>query len=126
MSRRTRRNLASVAASTTRLALAVPEVVSHRMMRAALAGSTLSARDRKEFSLMGAEKVTAFYESWGAMMLESSMALARLWWSPQSWMSPRRLSSHYQDMALSMLGKGLVPIQRRASANAARLRRVRA
>jgi len=124
MPRRTR-NLQSLARSTAGLALAVPEVVSHRVMRAALAGPVLSARDRREFQLMGTEKVMAFYESWGAMMVESSMAFMRLWTSPQWWLSPRRLSSHYQDVALGMMSRGMVPIQRAASANATRLRKVR-
>ena len=82
---------------------------------------------------MGAEKVAAFYESWGAMFLEGYLASMRLWASPAWWLSltgtpgsvARRISTQQGDMALAIASRGLAPIQRRATANAARLRRAR-
>jgi hypothetical protein len=128
-----RRNLRSLARRSSSLALAVPEVVAHRMARGWLAGPSPSQRDRKEFHLMGAEKVAAFYESWAAMFVQNYLATMRLWWSPAWWTTltgnprgaARRLSSHQRDTALAMMTAGLAPISRRAVANAARLRRKR-
>ena len=82
---------------------------------------------------MGAEKVAAFQESWAAMFMQGYLATLRLWSSPAWWMAlaanprgaARRLSSHQHDTALAMMTGGLAPISRRATANAARLRRKR-
>ncbi len=65
-----RRPSSSLSAKTTELALAVPQVVAHRLLRMAHAGPHLSARDRKEFARMIAEKNSAFGESWNAMALQ--------------------------------------------------------
>ncbi|HWH40202.1 MAG TPA: polyhydroxyalkanoate granule-associated phasin [Usitatibacter sp.] len=127
------RNMRSLARRSSSLALAVPEVVAHRVSRAMLAGASPSAADRREFHLMGAEKVAAFYESWGAMFMQNYLASVRLWSSPGMWMSlmanprgaARRLTSHQHDTALAMMTGGLAPISRRAVANATRLRRKR-
>ena len=54
----------SLHTQTEELAWAVPWVVPHRMARMALAGAPPSARDRREFQLMGAEKLAVFQESW--------------------------------------------------------------
>ena len=123
----------SLARRSSSLALAVPEVVAHRVSRAMLAGASPSAADRREFHLMGAEKVAAFYESWGAMFMQNYLASVRLWSSPGMWMSlmanprgaARRLTSHQHDTALAMMTGGLAPISRRAVANATRMRRKR-
>ncbi len=64
-SRRTRKTQSIMTA--VELAFAVPQVVAHRVTRMALAGPTLSERDRKEFQRMGAEKAAAFNASWNAM-----------------------------------------------------------
>jgi hypothetical protein len=47
----------------------------------ALAGPTLSERDRAEFRLMGAEKTAAFAASWNAMALQAFRAQQALWLS---------------------------------------------
>jgi hypothetical protein len=52
------------------LAMTAPQVMSIRLMNMALAGASPSARDHREFHLMGAEKLVTFYESWNAMWLE--------------------------------------------------------
>ena len=72
-SRRMRRT-SSLAAKTAELAFAIPQVVAHRMTRMAMAGPSLSDRDRKEFQLMSAEKTAAFTESWNAMNMQAIRA----------------------------------------------------
>ena len=122
-----------VARHSLGLAFAVPEVMSQRLLRLWLAGPAPSARDRREFARMGAEKLPAFYASWQAMVLalyraNLRLACAPLWWlslyaSPH--LAPGRFAARGQRTALAVLGHGLAPLHRRAAANASRLRRVR-
>jgi hypothetical protein len=51
---------------TFELSIAAPQVIAHRLTRMALAGSSPSARDRKEFTGMVMEKQVAFMRSWMA------------------------------------------------------------
>jgi len=131
----TRRNHKSygLATQAIELAFAVPQVLAHRAMRMAIAGSSPSLRDRKEFFLMGAEKVATFYESWNAMLLEMFRVNLELALSgrPFSWISwpattrsSRAAPAHFQRAALTVIGKGVAPIHRRAVANAKRLGRL--
>jgi hypothetical protein len=125
----------SLSAKTVELALAVPQVVAHRLLRMAQAGPHLSARDRKEFARMIAEKHSAFGESWNAMAvqsLQSHRALAATLASAAFKPSAARasaarpaLAAQLQQAALAVLGKGLAPVHRRAVANAKRLARTR-
>ena len=97
----------------------------------ALAGGKQNARDRREFQRMGTEKVGAFYESWAEMygqMLRIQMKVAatilRFAWFP----GMRSASLPRVDVArsaLTILGKGIAPVRRRAVANAKRLNRTR-
>lgn len=132
MAFRRSRSSGSVPGQTIALAVAVPQVVAHRVVRMALAGSNPTARDRREFHLMGAEKVAAFYESWTAMyvqtlriQLEAAASMLRyisfpwLHGRPPIWVSNMDVSRK----ALTVLGKGMAPVRRRAVANASRLRR---
>ena len=71
---------------------------------------------------MSTEKVAAFYESWNAMLLallRANLTLAlspfQLWWFPAQGLRT----------GLAILGHGLAPVHRRATANARRLRRGR-
>jgi len=130
-SRRSRKSRV-LAARAVDLGFAVPEVVARRIMRMALAGSSPSVRDRKEFDLMGAEKMAAFYESWSAMLvemfhtsLELSLWSVRFFWFrwPVTSRSSRAAASRFQQAALAVLAKGVAPVHRRAVANAKRLRR---
>jgi hypothetical protein len=123
-----------MATQAVELAVAAPQVVAHRMMRMALAGGTPSARDRREFGLMGAEKMAAFQESWTAMWLEAvraqqqfSLSLLQPLWFPWAvaWPSQRSSAARLQRAALGVLGQGLAPVHRRAVANAKRLGRTR-
>ena len=117
---------ASIALKAAELAFAVPQVVAHRVTRMAMAGPTLSPRDRKEFTLMVAEKNKAFTMAWQAMAAQTvvaNQALAasfmRSFWSPPQ--MPMHAISQVQNAALGVLGKGMAPVHRKAVANARRL-----
>ena len=132
-SRRNRRSHA-LAAQGIGLGFAVPQVLAHRIMRMALAGSSPSLRDRSEFYLMGFEKVAAFYESWTAMSIEMlrlsqeyCLLPAQYSWRglPVTKRSSQAAAAHLHRAALAVLGAGVAPIHRRAVANAKRLTRGR-
>ena len=93
----------------------------------AIAGPSVSERDRKEFERMGTEKMAAFCESWNAMAMQAlraNHALAssflRLFWSP--WLrgkpSASAAAAQLHNAALDVLGKGMAPVHRKAVANA--------
>jgi len=112
------------------LAFAVPQVVAHRVTRMAIAGPSLSERDRKEFQRMGAEKTAAFFESWNAMTMQAlhaNQALAasffRSFWSPSLKVKPSAtaVAAKLCGSALGVLGKGMAPVHRKATVNAKRL-----
>ena len=129
-----RRRKGSLARHTAAIAWTAPQVVAHRLARMALAGPVLSARDRREFSRMGAEKVTAFYESWNAMYAQGwriqqemwSASLRAMWlpWQART-ISPARQLLALQGATSRILEKGMVPVRKRTVANARRLRRTR-
>ena len=131
----TRRNRAarSLAVQAAELAVAVPQVVAHRVTRMALSGPKLSARDRKEFERMVAEKNAAFGESWKAMAAQAALANQALaasffksWLSVARGRKPSALSAaELQRAALGVLGKGFAPVHRKAVANAKRLGRTK-
>lgn len=135
MTARRARSSRSLSAKTAELAFAVPQVVAHRLLRMANAGPHLSARDRKEFARMIAEKNSAFGESWNAMALQAlqsnrafAATLARAAWTPPSTRgnpAAHALATQLHNAALAVLGKGLAPVHRRAVANAKRLARTR-
>lgn len=131
---RRKQNAQSLAVKAAELAVAVPQVIAHRVTRMALAGPRLSARDRKEFELMLAEKNAAFGESWNAMFLHASRAnqalassLFRSFMSlpPGGKASAASSVAKYHKAALGVLGKGLAPVHRKAMANARRLARTK-
>jgi hypothetical protein len=85
--------------------------------------------DARELQRMGSEKVFAAAESWNAMLMQA-------WWEQQRLAStfalslwfpwlPRPGAGQISSATLNILGKGVAPYRRRASANAARLRRAR-
>jgi hypothetical protein len=132
-SRRTRKSWTLVAKSAE-LATAVPQVVAHRVTRIVISRPALSARDRKEFALMVAEKLSGFGEAWRAMALQTIWAnqtlavwLFRAFWAP----SPRRgastiaVTAQLQSAALDIVIKGMAPVHRKAVANAKRLARTK-
>ena len=130
MTSRSPRNTKSLATKTAELAVAVPQVVAHRVTRMAIAGHKLSDRDRKEFDLMVNEKKTAFAEAWQAMAAQALRAnqtlatsLLRSAWStsPRSKPTAAKMVRQIQSAAFGVFGKGLAPIHRKAVANAKRL-----
>ncbi len=127
---RQRRRTSATARRSVALALAAPEVIARRTLRMWLAGPHPSKRDRDEAFAMTAEKIAAFNESWTAMWLEAMRASMRLAWSPWWWAvtparAAARLRAHGVRTMQDVLGAGLVPVHRRAVANAKRLRKAR-
>jgi len=134
MRNRRNHNSAAVMAKAAELALATPQVIAHRMLRMATAGSSPSARDKREFHRMSAEKTAAFIESWNAMALETlrvnqalSASFLQAFWS--AWLPSKPAAGtmmQWHNASLRILGKGMGPVHRRAVANARRLGRVKA
>jgi hypothetical protein len=100
----------------------------------AFSGRTLSARDRKEFELMVAEKNAAFVESWNGMAVQAMLAnqafaasLFRSFFATARGRKPSAAPSaaQFQRAALKVLAKGFVPVHRKATANAKRLARTK-
>ena len=129
-----KRRTRSLAVQTAELAVAVPQVVAHRMTRMALAGPKLSARDRKEFALMLAEKNAAFGQAWQAMAAQALLAnqalgasyvRALLAAAQGRKLPPATAAAQWHRAALGVLGKGLEPVHRKAVANARRLARTK-
>lgn len=121
------RHARSVTRQTAALAVAVPQVMAHRLSRVALAGTAPSARDRKEFALMASEKKVAFNAAWNRMAVEAMRAYQALalrcfgaMWSPAFWTS-FSAARQLQGAALGVWSAGLVPLRRTAEANAKRL-----
>ena len=134
MATRRRRATQSLTVKAAELAFAVPQVVAHRVTRMALSGPKISARDRKEFQRMVAEKNAAFSESWSAMARQAALANQALAGSIfKSFLSVARgkrpstatSAAQLQRAALSVLGKGVAPVHRKAVANAKRLGRTK-
>jgi len=129
-----RRKSLSLLAKSAELAIAAPQVIAHRVTRMAIAGPRLSARDRKEFRLMVAEKMAGFGEAWSAMVLQTiranqtlAVALFRAFWAPslRRRASTTAVAAQLQSTALDILAKGLAPVHRKAVANARRLARTK-
>jgi hypothetical protein len=110
-------------ANVTRLAelsMAVPQVVSHRVARMALAGPVVSPRDRQEFTRMVVEKQVAFAQSYMGM----AQALLRLQLQMGAAMvgGPR---PHLSSALGTVMAKGIAPVHSKAVANAKRLAKVK-
>ena len=134
MATRRRRVNKSLTLKAAELAFAVPQVVAHRVTRMVLSGRTLSARDRKEFELMVAEKNAAFIESWNAMAVQTllaNQALAASFFksfftvAQGKKLSAARSAAQFRRASLKVLGKGFAPVHRTATANAKRLARTK-
>ncbi len=104
----------------------VPGIVSHRLMRMALAGAVPSRSDRTELSRMGNEKWQAASQSALAMTtfaMQQQMAMAQslmyAMWAP--WMGMSHSSIPVTNPVAGMLSAGLAPYHRIAIANARRL-----
>lgn len=134
MTHRSTRPTRSIATQAAQLAVAVPQVVAHRITRMAIAGPSPTERDRREFQRMVSEKSIAFAEAWQAMALQGFLANQALAISflraaglPTLRGTPTagKLAAQVQSAALGVMGKGLAPIHRKAVANAKRLARTK-
>ena len=131
--RRTRKSK-SLTVKSIEVALSVPQVVTHRVMRMALAGPKLSDRDRREFQMMVHEKYVAFAQAWGDMAMHAFRAnqtftasMLHFFFSFFSYKnaSAVRAAAQLQSAAVGVLGKGLAPIHRKTVSNARRLAKTR-
>ena len=133
MATRRIRKAPPLARQAAELAVAVPQVIAHRLTRLALAGPALSAQDRRELQRMSAEKAAAFAESWNAMArqtLEATPTLTRSFL--RAFGSPARAQASAKSAArqvgravTAIVRAGLAPVHRRAVANAKRLSRTK-
>jgi hypothetical protein len=140
-----------LALKSAEMIVASAQVISHRTRRMAAAGAMPSERDRREFTLMGQEKIAAAGESAQAMfqhvvanqhlasrafqqMLAGATAMMSLAASPTVAQSRKRQAQLVRSMKHSAVGaaqlstsvarlaqRGLKPIHSRATANAKRL-----
>ena len=134
MQRLRKRRSKSLVIQAAEVAVAAPQVVTHRLARMALAGPNPSPGDRREFARMGTEKIAAFYESWNAMFAQALRVQQHAWesslramWFPwvHNPLEAARQVQQFQSAALGILGKGMAPVRKRAVGNAKRLRRPR-
>ncbi len=133
MSQSPARKFRSLSTKVAQITIAVPQVIAHRTLRLAMAGPLLSERDRKEFRLMGSEKVIAFSESWGRMaihLLRVNHKIAMSLLSPWRLLSLKNkpttaLLTQMQTATLEVLDKGVGPLHRGTTANARRLSKTR-
>ncbi|MBV9890093.1 MAG: hypothetical protein JO090_04305 [Rhizobacter sp.] len=107
------------------LSFAAPQVIAHRLTRMALAGPTLSARDRKEFSGMVTEKQAAVAQAWMGMFAESVRFQQQFALSLLTAATPLQHAAWTRSAASRIASAGLAPIHRKAVANAKRLARTK-
>ena len=106
-----------------------PLVVGYRLAGMARSGSAPTARDRRELTRMGQEKVDAWYEAslaTGQRLFEANVTLAGLLWR-QAWggaISPA-VFTNWLALGPGLLTAGLTPVHRRVVANNRRLGRSR-
>jgi len=140
-------------AKAAELAIAAPMVVALRTARMLAAGATPDARDRREFALMGSEKLQAFWESTGAIALqmqrtqqEWALLVTRQWWgawarawSVTGWRAPLSMPSflplygpgssanraRWERSFSQLVESGLTPFHQHVTRNARRLGRVK-
>ncbi|MGE0806536.1 MAG: polyhydroxyalkanoate granule-associated phasin [Burkholderiaceae bacterium] len=126
MARKRSSSALSAARRLGELGLAAPQVASLRLARMALNSPAYSLEDRREFVRMVQEKPVAFAQSWAAMFQESVRLQQRLWlwWAGAAWSAWTGAWRHPPGAAqawLRVAQAGLVPVHRKALANARRL-----
>ena len=107
------------------LAIAAPQVIAHRIARMALAGPTLSARDRKEFTGMVLEKQAAAAQAWMGMFAEGVRFQQQFALSVLTLATPRQHAARAKAATSRIASSALAPIHRKAVANAKRLARTK-
>jgi hypothetical protein len=113
----------STAVKLVELGIAAPQVIAHRLTRMALAGPTLSARDRREFAGMVTEKQTALAQAWMGMFAEGVRLQQQFALSLFSGLTPPQHAARAKSAAARIASAGLAPFHRKAVANAKRLAR---
>ena len=123
------------------LMMAASQVIAIRVVMMFTAGVLPSAADRREFELMGSEKITAFGESWYAMNAQwvhsnTQFALSMMqegwrFWLQLAWpalavgtpigVGAAATPLQLQHAGLDIIEKGVTPIHRTVVANAERL-----
>lgn len=111
----------SLSAKLAEVGVAAPQVIAHRLTRMALAGPTPSARDRKEFTGMVAEKQMAFAQAWLGMLAEGMRFQQQLALSLFTLSTPQQHSARIRKAAARIADAGIAPVHRKATANARRL-----
>jgi len=119
------RQATSTAVKLAELGLAAPQVIAHRLTRMALAGPTISARDRKEFTGMVAEKQAAVAQAWTAMFAEGVRLQQQFALSLLTGATPKQHAARAKSAASRIASTGLAPFHGRAVANAKRLARTK-
>jgi len=109
----------SLSRQASELAVAVPQVVAHRLTRMALAGPSPNARDRREFHGMGAEKVVAFWQSWFAMGWAMVESMQKAWIAGLQGARVPLIDMQH------VWARGMAPVHRKATSNARRLAKTR-
>lgn len=105
----------------------VPSIVSRRVMRLALSGTSPSRSDRREMMRMNSEKWQAASQSAMAMAafaMQQQMAIAQSFWQAvwTPWMGmPVGGTPAVSNPVAGMLSAGIAPYHRIATANARRL-----
>lgn len=120
-----------LAAQTSDIATASPQVIAARLHRMALAGVNPSSKDLREFYGMGAEKILAVQQSCMAMSIELTKAHQRRVMSlftSKSMSAKRRVAKLLSpaDMyrtTMDVMNQGLTPFRTKVVANAKRLKR---
>lgn len=134
MSLRRTRATRSLSSKAAELAVAVPQVMAHRLTRLAMAGPAPSPRDRKEFARMVAEKEKAFVEGWQAMALHTlhanqalAVTLSQSFWTPafHGNRSASAVAAKLHNATFGVVATGFAPMHRTAVANAKRLARTK-
>jgi len=115
----------ATAVKLAELGIAAPQVVAHRLTRMALAGPTISARDRKEFVGMVAEKQAAVAQAWMGMFAEGVRFQQQFALSLLTGATPRQHAARAKSAASRVGSSGLAPFHRKAVANAKRLARTK-
>jgi hypothetical protein len=123
-SKRKRRGTVA-AVKLAELGFAAPQVIAHRLARMALAGPTISARDRKEFTGMVTEKQAAVAQAWVGMFAEGVRLQQQFALSLLTGATPRTHAPRAKSAASRIASAGLAPIHRKAVANAKRLARTK-
>jgi 1-acyl-sn-glycerol-3-phosphate acyltransferase len=115
----------ATAVKLAELGFFAPQVVAHRVTRMALAGTSPSARDRKEFTGMVVEKQLAFTQAWLGMFAEGMRLQQQLALSMLTGATPGRHAAQVKRAAARMASTAIAPIHRKAAANAKRLARTK-